>query len=93
MRGSAFGRFFTFRLLKQVGQKGPQRKPILEINPEHPLVARLQADLAGDDVTRVDDWSRLLLDQAQLAEGGQLDDPAGFVQRLNRMLLSIGRVD
>ena len=81
------------RLLKQVGQKGPQRKPILEINPEHPLVARLQADLASDDVTRVDDWSRLLLDQAQLAEGGQLDDPAGFVQRLNRMLLSIGRAD
>ncbi len=81
------------RLLKQVGQQGPQRKPILEINPEHPLVARLQADLGGDDATRVDDWSRLLLDQAQLAEGGQLDDPSGFVQRLNRMLLSIGRAD
>ncbi|HRO59840.1 MAG TPA: molecular chaperone HtpG [Burkholderiaceae bacterium] len=79
------------RLLKQVGQKGPERKPILEINPEHPLVARLEADLKGDDVTRVDDWSRLLLDQAQLAEGGQLEDPAGFVRRLNRMLLSIGQ--
>ncbi len=77
------------RLLKQAGQKAPERKPILEINPEHPLVARLNGELAGNDPTRVTDWSRLLLDQAQLAEGGQIEDPAGFVQRLNRMLLSI----
>jgi len=77
------------RLLKQAGQKAPARKPILEINPEHPLVARLADEIRGDDITRVGDWSRLLLDQAQLAEGGQLEDPSGFVQRLNRMLLSI----
>jgi molecular chaperone HtpG len=77
------------RLLKQAGQQAPARKPILEINPQHPLVARLNDELKGDEVTRVADWSRLLLDQAQLAEGGQLEDPAGFVQRLNRMLLSI----
>jgi molecular chaperone HtpG len=77
------------RLLKQVGQAAPARKPILEINPQHPLVARLNSELEADGVTRVADWSRLLLDQAQLAEGGQLEDPAGFVQRLNRMLLSI----
>ena len=77
------------RLLKQAGQKAPARKPILEINPEHPLVAKLADEIRRDDVTRVGDWSRLLLDQAQLAEGGQLEDPSGFVRRLNRMLLSI----
>jgi molecular chaperone HtpG len=77
------------RLLKQAGQKAPARKPILEINPEHPLVAKLADEIRRDDITRVGDWSRLLLDQAQLAEGGQLEDPSGFVQRLNRMLLSI----
>ncbi len=70
------------RLLKQAGQKAPPRKPILEINPQHPLLARLRED--GADVAG---WSRLLLDQAVLAEGGHLDDPAGFVRRLNAMLL------
>jgi molecular chaperone HtpG len=70
------------RLLKQAGQKAPPRKPILEINPAHPLLARARADDA-----RIADWSRLLLDQAVLAEGGQLDDPAGFVRRMNAMLV------
>ena len=72
------------RLLKQAGQKAPDRKPILEINPGHPLVARMKADTA--DAER---WARLLFDQALLAEGGQLEDPAGFVRRLNDMLLAI----
>jgi molecular chaperone HtpG len=70
------------RLLKQAGQKAPPRKPILEINPAHPLLARARADSA-----RVADWSRLLFDQAVLAEGGQLDDPASFVRRMNAMLV------
>lgn len=70
------------RLLKQAGQKTPPRKPILEINPAHPLLARARTDGA-----RIADWSRLLLDQAVLAEGGQLDDPAGFVRRMNAMLV------
>jgi molecular chaperone HtpG len=70
------------RLLKQAGQKAPPRKPILEINPAHPLLARLREDDA-----HIDDWSKLLLEQATLAEGGQLDDPAGFVRRMNSMLL------
>ncbi|MBW7925612.1 MAG: molecular chaperone HtpG, partial [Burkholderiaceae bacterium] len=69
------------RLLKQAGQKAPERKPVLEINPEHPLLARVREDDA-----HVDDWSRLLFEQATLAEGGQLDDPAGFVRRMNAML-------
>jgi molecular chaperone HtpG len=77
------------RLLKQAGQKPPARKPVLELNPEHPLVARLDASVRAGQETEVADWARLLFDQAQLAEGGQLADPSGFVQRLNRMLLSI----
>jgi molecular chaperone HtpG len=72
------------RLLKQAGQKAPDRTPILEINPGHPLVERMKADTA--DAER---WARLLFDQALLAEGGQLEDPAGFVRRLNDMLLAI----
>ncbi|KAA0209696.1 MAG: molecular chaperone HtpG, partial [Proteobacteria bacterium] len=71
------------RLLKQAGQKAPPRKPILEINPQHPLLARARAD-----TERIADWSRLLLDQAVLAEGGQLDDPVAFVRRMNAMLVA-----
>jgi molecular chaperone HtpG len=71
------------RLLKAAGQKGTGAKPILEINPKHPLVARLKNE---SDDTRFADWANLLLDQALLAEGGQLDDPASFVKRLNALL-------
>jgi molecular chaperone HtpG len=70
------------RLLKSAGQKAPEAKPILELNPHHPLVERLKAE--SDD--SLADWARLLLDQATLAEGGQLADPAAFVKRMNRML-------
>jgi molecular chaperone HtpG len=70
------------RLLKAAGQKAPTAKPILELNPHHPLVQRLKYEEA-----KLADWAALLLDQAVLAEGGQLDDPAGFVKRLNQMLL------
>jgi molecular chaperone HtpG len=70
------------RLLKAAGQKAPPAQPILELNPEHALVARM----AGDEA-RLADWARLLFDQALLAEGGQLDDPAAFVKRVNRLLL------
>ena len=72
------------RMLKQAGQQAPERRPILEINPDHPLVARMKA---GTDDTA--GWSRLLYDQALLAEGGHLEDPAGFVKRLNDMLLAM----
>ena len=71
------------RLLKAAGQTALSVKPILEINPEHPLVVRLRT---VSDSGRFSDWSRLLFDQALLSEGGQLDDPAGFVQRLNQLL-------
>ena len=70
------------RLLKAAGQKAPDTKPILEINPNHPLVQRLKYEEA-----KFADWSHLLFDQAMLAEGGLLADPASFVKRMNEMLL------
>ena len=69
------------RLLKQAGQGAPSTQPILEVNAEHALVRRL----AGDDA-RFDDLAHILFDQALLAEGGQLDDPAAYVQRVTRLL-------
>ena len=72
------------RLLKAAGQQGPAVKPILEINPKHPVVLRLQNENA-----KFDDWSAVLLDQALLAEGGQLDDPATFVKRINALMLEM----
>ena len=72
------------RILKAVGQKGPQAKPILEINPAHPMVQRL-----NEEKTRFADWGNLLFDQALLAEGGQLEDPAGFVRRMNELMLEM----
>ena len=71
------------RMLKAAGQEAPNVKPVLEINPEHPLLARIRA--AQDD--EFDQWARLLLDQALLAEGAQIADPAAFVKRLNALLL------
>ena len=70
------------RLLKSAGQEVNHTKPILEINPHHPMVKGLNID---DE--RFSDWSNLLFDQALLAEGGQLDNPAVFVKRLNELLL------
>ena len=70
------------RMLKSAGQKVPNTKPILEINPHHPMVQRLKYEEA-----KFSDWSNILFDQALLAEGGQLEDPATFVKRLNDLLL------
>ena len=70
------------RLLKGAGQKMPETKPILELNPQHPLVARLKEESEEG----VKDWALLLLEQATLAEGAPLEDPAAFVRRVNRML-------
>jgi molecular chaperone HtpG len=72
------------RMLKAAGQSAPESKPILEINPDHPLVQRLKYE-----DTKFGDWSQILFDQAMLAEGGTLADPAGFVKRLNEMLLGM----
>jgi molecular chaperone HtpG len=72
------------RLLKQAGQAAPARKPILEINPTHPLIAPLKTDAA-----RARQWGVLLFEQAVISEGGQLEDPAGFVRRVNDLLLGL----
>ncbi len=72
------------RILKAAGQKAPEMKPILEINPKHPAVQRLKYEEAC-----FDDWANLLLEQATLAEGGTLDDPAGFVKRINDLMLAL----
>lgn len=72
------------RMLKAAGQDIPASKPILELNPEHPFLKRLQTQLTAADF---DAWCFVLLDQAVLAEGGQLDDPASFVTRMNELLL------
>ena len=72
------------RILKAAGQKAPEMKPILEINPKHPAVMRLKYE-----ETRFDDWAHLLLEQATLAEGGTLEDPAGFVKRINDLMMAL----
>jgi molecular chaperone HtpG len=74
------------RVLRAAGQAVPGAKPILEINPAHPIVKRLNGET---DDTRFADWSHILFDQATLAEGGQLDDPAAFVRRLNALMLTL----
>ncbi len=72
------------RMLKAAGQNVPHSRPILEINPGHRLILRLKMET---DSARLADWSQLLFDQSLLAEGGQLEDPAGFVKRLNQLML------
>jgi molecular chaperone HtpG len=71
------------RMLTQAGQAVPSSRPILEINPSHGLVSRLKDEA---DERRFSDWSNILLDQAMLSEGGQLEDPVAFVNRLNDLL-------
>ncbi|AWP83033.1 molecular chaperone HtpG [Bordetella bronchiseptica] len=71
------------RMLKAAGQEAPEVKPVLEINPDHALIARIRD--ASD--AEFGDWAALLLDQALLAEGAQIADPAAFVKRLNGLLL------
>ena len=72
------------RILKAAGQKAPESKPILEINPKHPAVQRLKYE-----ESHFADWANLLLEQATLAEGGTLEDPAGFVKRINALMLAL----
>jgi molecular chaperone HtpG len=59
-------------------------KPILEVNPEHAFVKKIQAE---DASSRFDDYALVLFEQSLLAEGGQLEDPAGFVKRVNQLML------
>ncbi len=72
------------RILKASGQNAPESKPVLEINPAHRLVEKLKAE---KDDAKFNDYTRVLFDQALLAEGGQLEDPASFVRRVNALLI------
>ena len=74
------------RLMEAAGQKLPDSKPVLELNPAHPLVKRLDREA---DEQRFGDLAHVLFEQAKLASGGSLDDPAAYVQRLNRLLLAL----
>lgn len=74
------------RLLKSAGQEVPNVKPILELNPDHPLLLKIHA---LQDPQKISDWAVILLSQALLAEGEQLPDPAGFVKELNRLLIKV----
>ncbi|MGL6072271.1 molecular chaperone HtpG [Craterilacuibacter sp.] len=74
------------RILKQAGQDVPVSRPVLEVNPEHMLVKRLAVE---SDDARAADLAHVLFDQALLAEGGKLEDPASFVKRINRLMLEL----
>lgn len=74
------------RMLKEAGQAVPDIKPIFEINPDHPLVNKIRSE---QNEERFDEWTHILFDQALLSEGGQLNDPAMFVNRLNKLLLDM----
>jgi molecular chaperone HtpG len=76
------------RIMEAAGQPVPDSKPILEINPSHPLLQMLDAE---QDEARFGDLAHVVLDQATLAEGGQLEDPASFVSRLNSLLLQLSK--
>ncbi|WP_178861294.1 molecular chaperone HtpG [Thiomicrorhabdus cannonii] len=71
------------RLMEQMGQSVPKQKPVLELNPEHALVKKLDS---VEDEAKLKEWSLFLLEQAQLAEGDQLEEPAAFIKRMNALL-------
>ncbi len=74
------------QLMKQAGHEVPDSKPVLEVNPDHPILKLLDQEPDEDQFAS---WARLLLDQSWLAEGGQLDDSAGFVRRMNEMFMAL----
>ena len=76
------------QLMKQVGHDVPDSNPVLEINPSHPILRLLDKEPDDDKFAN---WSELLLDQALLADGGQLEDGAGFVKRMNEMFLALNK--
>ena len=73
------------RMLKMMGQNSPEIKPILEINPQHPMLKKME--LLPNEGGHFDDYASVLFDEALLAEGGQIEDPAGFVRKINKLML------
>lgn len=76
------------RMLKAAGQEAPPIEPILEVNISHPIVKKMAAEKEDD---RFSDWSSIIFDQAMLADGGALEDPAAFVVKLNNLILSLSQ--
>ena len=76
------------RILDAAGQEIDAARPILEINPDHPMVARLAAET---EAPRQQDWANLIFEQALLSEGGRLEDPAGFVRRMNELIVALAQ--
>jgi len=76
------------RMLKSAGHAVPNSQPILEINPSHALVMRLNDETGSEEF---EDWANILFEQALLAEGGQLEDPAAFVNRMNELLVGLNK--
>ena len=74
------------RMMEQLGQSVPKQNPVLELNPDHALVKKLET---MDDDAKLTEWSLFLLEQAQLAEGDQLDEPAAFIKRMNTLLSEV----
>ncbi|MBN1684020.1 MAG: molecular chaperone HtpG [Gammaproteobacteria bacterium] len=74
------------RILQSLGQPIPEAKPIFELNPDHAMIQRLKNET---DKAQFKEWTQILFDQAILAEGGQLKDPASFVSRLNKLLMQL----
>ena len=76
------------RILDAAGQRIDATRPILEVNPDHPMVSRLAAEADPD---RCKDWASLIFDQALLSEGGRLEDPAAFVRRMNEVIVTLAQ--
>ena len=76
------------RILDAAGQRIDATRPILEVNPDHPMVSRLAAE---NDPDRCKDWASLIFDQALLSEGGRLEDPAAFVRRMNEVIVTLAQ--
>jgi molecular chaperone HtpG len=74
------------RMMEQLGQSVPAQKPVLELNPDHALVKKLDT---FTDESKIKEWSLFLLEQAQLAEGNQLEKPAEFIKRMNQLLIEV----
>jgi len=72
--------------MEQAGQALPETKPTLEINPEHPLIQKMDKEADED---RFSSFASIIFDQASLAEGRQINDPAAYVNRLNKLLLEL----
>ena len=76
------------RMMAAAGQQMPASKPIFEINPEHIIITKLKDE---SDDNKFNDWVDVLFDQSVLAESGQLDDPARFVEKLNKLMLQLSQ--